>query len=162
LPQADPCIHYLWDLTSGEYSITSVHTDDVFSGLSSDKEADDMVRGFKIWELKDIKDKNFLVRLTINHLSNGSIAISQVPFFQSAFHYFGIINDLHPIYTPLPPNYSLSPDETQMEEDIIFMKGKLYHAILGCCWWGASCTCPNIIVRYSILSSVQNGPMQGH
>lgn len=162
--RADPCIRFRHDLQSGEYSIASVHTDDVFSSSTSDGEADDVVKGFRVWELKDVHDKNFLVGLTITKFDDGSMGVSQAPFFHNAFQYFGILDDLYPISTPLPPNFSLSSEDFELPsaEDIEFMKGKPYRGVLGCCWWGASSTCPDIVFVCSILAGVQNAPTRRH
>ncbi|KAF5393028.1 hypothetical protein D9757_001100 [Collybiopsis confluens] len=120
------------------------------------------VNGFTGWDLTDVRDKNFLVGLTIEHHNDGSITISQAPFFHNAFKYFGIIDDLRPIFTPLPPNFSFERNEVQTEEDRLFMKGKPYRGILGCCWWGASSTRPDIVYACAVLSTVQNAPKQVH
>ncbi|KAF5378214.1 hypothetical protein D9757_009170 [Collybiopsis confluens] len=86
------------------------------------------------------------------------IAISQAPFFANAFKYFGIWDDLRPILTPLPPKYHVIPVKKRTQEDEDFMKDKPYRRILGCCWWGASSTRPDIVYACSSLSSVQNLP----
>ncbi|KAF5367653.1 hypothetical protein D9757_010984 [Collybiopsis confluens] len=104
-----------------------------YRASSSEEEADNTVNGFTGWDLTDVRDKNFLVGLTIEHHNDGSITISQAPFFHNAFKYFGIIDDLRPIFTPLPPNFSFERNEVQTEEDRLFMKGKPYRGILGCC-----------------------------
>ncbi|KAF5348755.1 hypothetical protein D9757_014135 [Collybiopsis confluens] len=133
-----------------------------YRASSSEEEADNTVNGFTGWDLTDVRDKNFLVGLTIEHHNDGSITISQAPFFHNAFKYFGIIDDLRPIFTPLPPNFSFERNEVQTEEDRLFMKGKPYRGILGCCWWGASSTRPDIVYACAVLSTVQNAPQQVH
>ncbi|KAF5348976.1 hypothetical protein D9757_015023 [Collybiopsis confluens] len=133
-----------------------------YRASSSEEEADNTVNGFTGWDLTDVRDKNFLVGLTIEHHNDGSITISQAPFFHNAFKYFGIIDDLRPIFTPLPPNFSFERNEVQTEEDRLFMKGKPYRGILGCCWWGASSTRPDIVYACAVLSMVQNAPKQVH
>jgi hypothetical protein len=160
--RADPCIRFRHDESTGKYSIASVHTDDVFSRSNDDSEADDMVKGFSIWDLKDVKDKRFLVGLSIDYLSDSSIGISQAPFFYNAFRYFNILDKLLPISTPLPPNFSLSPDQVQTDDDREFMKDKPFRGILGCCWWGGSNTRPDIVFSCSTLSSIQNSPTKFH
>lgn len=92
---------------------------------------------FDYWDWKDIKDKGFLVGLTMEYFTEG-ISISQALFFINVFKFFGIWDNLPPIMTLLPPKYHVVPVANWSPEDEAFMKDKPYHCILGCCWWGAS------------------------
>ena len=141
---ADPCIQSQTDTNTGEYSIAFVHTDDVLSASSSKDKANNMVSGFRIWDLTNVKGKNFMVGLTVKYLTDNSVSISQAPFFIKAFQYFDLTSQLTPISTPLVRRFSLTQDKTRADKHVEFMKGKLFHGIVGCCWWGASCTKPDI------------------
>ncbi|KIK54000.1 hypothetical protein GYMLUDRAFT_249898 [Collybiopsis luxurians FD-317 M1] len=125
--RADPCIHVHYDSKTGSHSIHSVHTDDVWSTANSDIEAEKTMMDFSKWDWKDVKDKGFLVGLTMDYLDDGSIGISQAPFFTNAFKHFGIWDKLQPILTPLPPKYSIMPVQKWLQVHKDFMKDKPFH-----------------------------------
>lgn len=122
---ADPCNHTRHDMSTGIFTIMSVHTDNGFTAASSNTEALEVVDSCShIWDLKDVKDKNFLVRWTIEHHSDGSIGILQAPFFLKVFMFFGILDSLKLLDTPLPPGIVRVAVYVQSNKDEDFIKGK--------------------------------------
>lgn len=51
-----------------------MHTDDIFSVANSEVEAQKSMTDFDRWDWKDVKEKGFLVGLTIKYLEDGVLA----------------------------------------------------------------------------------------
>ena len=59
------------------FSIITTHIDDIFSTLSSDKEADKVVCEFTLkWNLTKVNDHNLLLGLIVKYFKNGNISLS--------------------------------------------------------------------------------------
>lgn len=160
--KADPCVRSR--TTPNSYSITTTHTDDVFSASSDDNEANKVVSEFaEKWDLKEVDNLNLLLGLTIERMDNGAISISQSTYFERAFKHFGIWDDLYPLDTPLPPNAKIvARDDPLSVDEVNFMKGKPFRQILGCLLWGASSSRPDISFACSALGSIQLNPGPEH
>ncbi|KAF5370491.1 hypothetical protein D9757_013116 [Collybiopsis confluens] len=103
-----------------------------------------VMQGMWVYDIKVDGDGKLLKRKA-RYVARGDMQIpgvdfqkswSMAPFFLNAFKHFGI-SDLHPIYTPLPPNFSLKRNEIQTAEDRAFMKDKhrRFVSALGLDWW---------------------------
>jgi hypothetical protein len=76
-------------------------------------------------------DVALLLGLTVEKLSDGSIALSQTQYFEKVLDHFGYA-DLSPLSTPLPAGYQITASPNLLPlEDAVFMKDKPFRPILG-------------------------------
>jgi hypothetical protein len=111
--------------------LTSTHMDDVLGVSSSEEESRRVVDKFVAkWDLKEV-DVALLLGLTVEKLSDRSISISQMQYFEKVLDHFGY-SDLSPLSTPLPAGYQITASTSPLSvEDAVFMKDKPFRPILG-------------------------------
>jgi hypothetical protein len=113
------------------------------------------------WDLKEV-DVALLLGLTVEKLSDGSVALSQTQYFQKVLEHFGYA-DLPPLSTPLPAGYQIIASPSQLSaEDAAFMRDKPFRPILGTLVWGSSGTRPDISYACCTLGHVQTNPGPEH
>ena len=128
-PQIQSKVH------NDKLTLTSTWTNDVL-GASSTLEGEYLAKlqlGLS-YEIKDLEEAKFILRIRINRNMDGDITLSQQAYCECLLNYFNMISCL-PTMTPLSPSIVLSSEDcptTPDEENSLSQSFRLTYVVTSC------------------------------